>query len=146
MQLSPHFTLDELTFSQEAARKGIDNTPDSDEILRLKRLCVNVLDPLEDLIKTPVFVSSGFRCLRLNTAVGGSKNSQHMRGEAADTSAKGYTVEQLYQLIKNSNLPYDQLIQEFNRWVHVSYSERNRRQCLRATKDALNETVYTVDS
>lgn len=143
MDLTPHFTLAEMTSSQTAVREGIDNTPNSAQIINLQRLCLNILEPLEVSGKV-LIVSSGFRCVELNKRIGGASTSQHCNGEAADINAKGFNVEQLYQYLKHSGLPFDQLIQEFGQWVHVSYSDRNRRECLRATK-VNGKTVYTKD-
>lgn len=145
MLLSPHFTLEELTVSQEAVRKNLDNTPSRGVIKSLTLLCDNMLEPIHDLVKSSVIVSSGYRSVLVNEAIGGADNSQHVKGEAADINAKGYTVEALYKLIKKSGLPFDQLIQEFDRWVHVSFSSRNRKMCLRATKNVLGKTMYVVD-
>lgn len=142
MNLSHSFTLDELTASQTATRNGIDNTPNPQQIEALKKLCENILEPLQQ--RLTISISSGFRCVELNKAIGGAGSSQHCLGEASDISAKEMNVEQLYQYIKHSGLPYDQLLQEYDRWVHVSYSSRNRRQCLRAVKEN-GKTVYKPD-
>ena len=144
MNLSPHFTLVELTRSQTAIRHSIDNTPSPIEIENLRNLCVNLLEPLRDLVGKPISISSGYRCRTLNSLVGGSATSQHIQGKAADLSVEGYTTEELFNKIKNSNLQFDQLIQEFDSWVHISYSSKktNRFQILRATKSK-GKTKYT---
>ena len=120
MNLSPHFTLAEMTVSQTAARRGIDNTPGDSEIAALKTLCIEVLEPVRAHFDRPVIVSSGYRSPALNRAIGGSSSSQHCKGEAADFSVPGIGVLDLAQWM-HRNLQYDQLIYEFGRWVHVSY-------------------------
>lgn len=102
----------------------------------LRILCEQVLQPLRDSMGRAVFVNSGYRCHRLNQAVGGSQNSQHLIGQAADIETSHLTIEQLYQRIKNSSLPFDQLIQEFGYWVHISFNPAGgRKQCFRAIRE-----------
>lgn len=147
MNLTKNFPLRELLRSQTATRLGFDEqfNPSSDIIENLRLLCVNVLQPLRDGMGRALFVNSGYRCLRTNEAVGGAKTSQHLSGQAADIEAGHLTIEQLYQRIKNSDLPFDQLIQEFDQWVHVSYNAAGgRRQCLRAISDN-GKTRYLPD-
>ena len=119
--------------SSTAQIKRIDNNPNEDQKEALKSLINNVLDPLRELYGNPIVVSSGFRSLDLNRAVGGAKNSQHMKGEAADiyTGTKEGN-KKLFDLIRD-NLPFDQLIDEKNfSWVHVSFREgHNRKQVLK---------------
>lgn len=133
MKLSEHFTLEEMLHSDTARQKGIDNALPNDAVLMsLKALCRNVLEPLRKVYGKPITVTSGYRCPVLNKAVGGVANSQHTKGEAADLSV-GSTAEnrKLFDLIRQLKLPYDQLIDEYGmRWVHVSYSPRNRRQVI----------------
>lgn len=142
MKLSPNFTLAEMLESQTARRKGISEqfTPSPEVINSLRALCKNILQPLRDEIGGPIKVSSGYRTPRLNRAIGGARNSQHMVGEAADIQGlNGLTNRQLFNKIKQMNLPFDQLIWEFGNdqnpaWVHVSFGPRNRRQVIRVTK------------
>lgn len=139
MNLSKNFYLDEMLASQSAVRLGFDEqfSPDQAVIDNLRALCQNVLQPLRDGLQRAILTSSGYRCPRVNQAIGGAKTSQHLFGMAADINVGHLTTEQLYQRIKNSGLVFDQLIQEFDRWVHVSYNPNvsaNRRQCLRAVK------------
>lgn len=131
VHLSPHFTLAELTVSQEAARRGIDNTPPHEVIERLRRTAQGLEAVRVRLGCAPVIVTSGYRCQALNAAIGGSVNSQHMRGEAADIIAPrfGCPVE-VAAALRDSGVEYDQLILEYERWVHVSFSERPRHQAL----------------
>src|ERR1700676_5245324 len=91
MQLSTNFTLEEMLASQTAVRDGIDNTPTEEVISRLKDLCDNVLQPLRNLLKQPLIISSGYRSPTLNKAVGGVPNSEHQLGQAADITVPGMT-------------------------------------------------------
>lgn len=129
-----YFTLNELIKSDAAKRSKINNTPNKQEENNLIALVENILDPLREAYGKPIIVTSGFRCERLNKLVNGSKTSQHRTGQAADIRTVEDTVEEnkkLFDLIQELNLPFDQLIDEYNfDWVHVSYSPRNRRQIL----------------
>lgn len=137
MKLSNNFSLAEMIKSQTALRKGINNTPEQDEIDKLRALCENVLQPVRDHFGKPVTVNSGFRCLQLNRAIGSKDTSQHRKGEAADIEIAGVPNKELAEWIRD-NLEFDQLILEFYSdddpaagWVHVSYIEQGRRkQCL----------------
>ena len=137
MKLSGHFSLAELTKSQTATRKGIDNQPTLDHIENLTELCTQVLEPTRRNFGKPMVISSGYRSEELCEAIGSSKNSQHAKGEAADFEMFGLDNKELAKYIKN-NLVFDQLILEFynpddpsSGWVHCSYSkEENRKQSL----------------
>ena len=137
MKLSGHFSLAELTKSQTATRKGIDNKPTLDHIENLTELCTQVLEPTRRNFGKPMVISSGYRSEELCEAIGSSKNSQHAKGEAADFEMFGVDNKELAKYIKN-NLVFDQLILEFynpddpsSGWVHCSYSkEENRKQSL----------------
>ena len=129
-----YFTLNELIKSDSAKRSKINNTPTKQEEKNLIALINNVLDPLREAYGKPIIVTSGYRCERLNKLVNGSKTSQHLYGFAADIRTVEDTIEEnkkLFDLVQKLNLPYDQLIDEYNYdWVHVSYSPRNRKQIL----------------
>ena len=126
---SKHFTLDEFTKSQIAAREGIDNTPTDFAIENLNLLCLKILDPLREAIKKPVVVSSGYRNELLNKKAGGTNGSQHTQGEAADIYVPGMTARQLFDwILRNTCLPIDQIIDEFEAWVHVSYDKNKTKQ------------------
>ena len=137
MKLSGHFSLAELTKSQTAVRKGIDNKPTLDHIENLTELCTHVLEPTRRNFGKPMVITSGYRSEELCEAIGSSKNSQHAKGEAADFEMFGVDNKELAKYIKN-NLIYDQLILEFynpddpsSGWVHCSYNkEENRKQSL----------------
>lgn len=129
-----YFTLAELTKSATAKRKGIDNTPNEKVKQNLNLLVEKILDPLREAWGGPIIVTSGYRCGKLNKAVGGAKGSQHMLGQAADICTLSDTSianKLLFDKIKELKLPYDQLIDEHNyNWIHVSYGPRNRRQII----------------
>lgn len=127
-----YFSIKEMTKSNTATAKGIDNTPDQTITDNLTKLIEAVLDPLREWYGKPIIVNSGYRCEALNKAIGGAKSSQHMLGEAADiTVGSKEENEKLFNYIKD-NLEFDQLINEYDfSWVHVSYREgRLRKQVL----------------
>ena len=139
MQLSTNFHLNEMTRSQTALRRGIDNTPDAATVERLRTLCLTVLQPVRDHFARPLTVNSGYRCPELNAAIGSQPTSQHIRGEAADVEIPGLDNRVVAEYIRD-HLDFDQLILEFyeegepsSGWVHVSYvsPEKNRKVCLR---------------
>lgn len=129
-----YFSMTELTKSATANRRGIDNTPSEEIRHNLTLLVERILDPLREAWGAPIIVTSGYRCPKLNKAVGGAKTSQHMYGQAADIRTVSDTAadnRRLFNLIQELKLPYDQLIDEYGyNWVHVSYGARNRRQIL----------------
>ena len=145
IRLTDHFTLAEMLDSDKAVIKGYTEQffPSAGVIQNLRLLCENVLEPLREQADRPVNVSSGYRCQRVNAQVGGSFTSQHMTGQAADFKVSGLTIPQTIELIRALDLPFDQLINEFGRWVHVSYSARDRRQVMIASKNRYNKTIYT---
>lgn len=147
MILSRNFTLSELTVSQTAARKGINNDPPGEAITELRRLCDTVLQPLRDALGSPIVVSSGYRSPLLNRAVGGARESCHVHGRAADIMAPGVPVLQLCKRIVDLGLPYRQLIDEFGAWVHVSIEPVGTtasRQTLTARRGRNGRTIYTA--
>lgn len=130
MNLSPHFTLEELTLSQTAARLGLDNTPPPDVVDNLKRTAIG-LELVRNLVGCPISVSSGYRSPLVNKAVGGASQSQHLTGQAADITAPGYgSPDALVRAIVGSQIPFDQVIREFDSWCHISFSPTPRRQAL----------------
>ena len=142
MNLTTNFSLLELTKSQTAERKGIDNTPSPDHQESLKLLCTHILQPVRAHFERVVSVSSGYRSPELCLAIGSKTTSQHAKGEAADFEIFGVSNKELADWI-HFNLNYDQLILEYwkeedpnSGWVHCSYIEgNNRRQYLRAYKE-----------
>jgi len=135
-KLTDHFSLEEMTFSETAVRHGINNKPDAATRRNLLELCENILEPIRDLAGGPINVTSGYRSPTLNSLVGGSPESQHKTGEAADINCPLFNPGTLFNKIRESDLRFDQLIDEFGGWVHVSHRSpgRNRRQVLRARK------------
>lgn len=143
MQLSKNLSLREATKSVTALRLGVDNTPDEYEIKNLERIAHAIFQPLRDHFDTPIAVTSGFRSKALNEAVGGSKYSQHIVGEALDLDADvygGVSNAELFHFIA-TRLEFDQLIWEFGdddnpAWVHVSLKrEGNRGRKLKAVRE-----------
>ncbi len=142
MNLSKHFTLGEFIHSDIAVRKGIDNTPTEEIINNLKALCTNVLEPIREYFKKPIRISSGYRSLALNKAIGGSKTSQHCLGCAVDFTVQDISVDEVFKNIIKMSINFDQNIQEFSAWSHISYLKSgNRRQNLIAKK-VNGKTVY----
>jgi hypothetical protein len=151
MKLSKNLSLKEATKSNTATRLGIKNEPEQWEINNLRAVAENIFQPVRDHFGVPIGVSSGYRCKELNTAIGGSKYSQHMIGEALDIDADIYgkvTNAEIFNYIKN-NLEWDQMIWEFGddeepNWVHVSYKEAgtNRKQLRRAYRDEKGRVYY----
>ena len=141
MILSQNFTLQELTYSDTAIRKGMDNTPNEEQIENLRLVCNNILEPVRVHFKAPVVVSSGYRSVAVCEAVGSSSKSQHTKGQAADFEIFGIPNKEVADWIVN-NIDYDQCILEFwnenepnSGWVHCSFSSAgNRRQYLKAQK------------
>lgn len=129
-----YFTIKELCKSNTAVQCGIDNSPTKEVEQNLIQLVENILDPLREAWGRPIIVNSGYRCPELNSKVGGAKNSQHLLGLAVDIQTRSDSREdnkRLFELVKTLNLPFDQLIDESNySWIHVSYSDRHRRQIL----------------
>ena len=143
MKLTENFSLNELTKSQTAERKGIDNTPSAEHQENLKSLCEMILQPIRDHFGQVVSVSSGYRSPELCVAIGSSTQSQHAKGEASDFEIFGVSNKELADWI-DENLDYDQLILEYwkgedepnSGWVHCSYTNgNNRKQYLRAYKE-----------
>lgn len=141
IRFSDHFTLGELTLSQTAVRKGLLNVPGQAEILCLRALVTHILEPLRVHVGKPIVISSGFRCAKLNKAIGGVETSQHCLGQAADITVPGMPVAELAKTIRELALPFDQLIDEFGSWVHVSYGPKHRREVLTA-RTIGGKTVY----
>lgn len=135
MQLSKNFTLEELCYSLTAVQQKIDNKPSEAEIDNLKALCTNILQPLRDWFGKPITIGSGYRCQKLNKAVGGVSNSRHTLGEAVDICIDGDLKKgrAFFDWIK-THCKFDQLIWEHNAkgsyWVHVSYKKPNRMQAI----------------
>ena len=128
MNLTKNFSLAELTYSNTAKARGIDNTLPP-YLMRNAQALAERLQLIRDVLRAPITISSGYRCPELNKAVGGTKSSQHQLCLAADIHAKGYTAQELFKLISGSNFGFDQLILEKiggKEWVHISVQPRER--------------------
>jgi hypothetical protein len=138
-------------YSNTATRRGIDNTPNDEQLNNMELIANEVFEPLREWVGGPIKINSFFRCPELNTAIGGSSKSQHCKGQAIDiddTFGKATNAE-MYNFIKE-NLDFDQMIWEFGdddnpAWVHISYvsEDDNRRRCLKAYKEN-GKTKYMV--
>ena len=152
MKLSQNLSLAEVTKSATAKRRGIANEPTEEHLKNLKALAENIFQPIREEFMCPIFISSGYRSEALNEAIGGSKTSQHSKGEALDLDADVYGVitnADIFHYIEDS-LNFDQLIWEFGTdenpdWVHVSYREegKNRGQVLKAVRKG-GRTSYVI--
>jgi hypothetical protein len=133
MNLSPNFTLEELTVSEIAARKGLDNTPNATEVANLMRVA-ELLEQVRALLGKPILVNSAFRSKPVNDAVGSRDTSQHRQGCAADIRVPGMSPKQVVQACIDAKLPFDQVIEEFDSWTHISVpntkEQQPRRQAL----------------
>jgi uncharacterized protein YcbK (DUF882 family) len=127
MILTKNFKLDELCRSETGERLGLCNVPTDNDIINLKRLANEILQPLRDHLAQPIIITSAFRSPRVNRAVGGSERSQHMVGQAADIRVANMPIAELIETIKNLDLPYHQLINEFDSWVHVSIAPTGQK-------------------
>ncbi len=140
--ISKHISYKEGVYSATALRRGIDNTPNDEQLNNMELIAEKIFEPLRAYVNGPIKINSFFRSAKLNTAIGGSKTSQHCKGQAMDiddTFGKATNAE-MYHFIKE-HLDFDQMIWEFGNddntnWVHVSYvsPEKNRNKCLKAYK------------
>ena len=142
MNLSAHVTLAEFQDSPTATTHGINNKMNESQIASAKLLCENVFEPLRSYLNTPIKISSAYRSVQLNKMIKGAIGSQHTKGEAMDLQigANGF-------FFIKTKLEFDQLIWEFGNdenpsWVHVSFSSKNRKQVLKATKKN-GKTIYS---
>jgi zinc D-Ala-D-Ala carboxypeptidase len=120
MNLTPHFTLEELTASEAADRNGWDNTPNEQELANLKRLA-DFLEQVKAVVgNKPIMVNSAFRSKLVNDSVGSKDTSQHRIGCAADIRVPGMTPDEVVKAVIASKIGYDQVIREFDRWTHIS--------------------------
>lgn len=151
MKLSKYVSLAEVTRSDTAKRKGIDNSPTAEHLENLKVISEEVFDKVREYFGVPIFISSGYRSAALNKAIGGSSTSDHNNGRALDLDQDGHgngvTNADVFNYIKD-HLDFDQLIWEFGTaknpdWVHVGYRKgENRKQVLEAYRDAQGKTKY----
>ena len=149
--ISKHISDREGVYSTTAMRRGLDNTPDGEQLANMKLLAEKVFEPLREWVGGPIRINSFFRGPELNKAIGGSSKSQHCKGQAVDIDDGGCnkTNAEMYKYIKDE-LEFDQMIWEFGdddnpNWVHVSYvsEDANRNRCLKAYRDK-GKTKYMV--
>lgn len=127
-----NFSMSELIKSDKAIQYNINNMPDINSLDCMLNLIVYCLQPIRELLKKPMIITSGYRNFQVNRLVNGKENSQHTKGQAADFQVRGMSVQQIVNIIEKSNIEYDQLINEYDKWVHVSYAKgKNRRKTLK---------------
>ena len=133
MNLSPNFTLEELTYSETAQRKGLDNAPTEEVKANLVRLA-RFLEEVRRVLGRPIMINSAYRSIKVNEAIGSKATSQHCFGCAADIRVPGLTPDDVVKMILKSNIEYDQIIREFDSWVHISipnkFADKPRRMAL----------------
>lgn len=148
MKISPNFTANELIRSQTAARRGINNRPNVEQFTNLIYLAT-VLEQVRSLFGSPVHITSGYRSLELNRAIGSNDNSRHVLGLAADFVVSGVSNKNVFNEIKASNIPYRTVILEFpesaNGWIHLDiypFAQQGKHRNLIAKK-VNNQTQYS---
>src|SRR5436190_24207807 len=123
MQLSPHFSLAELTFSEIALRQGFDNTPPPEVIPNLAQLALTLLEPARLLLGVPLHINSGYRSHLVNECIGGDAHSAHMAGRAANFIPIGIPLlDAFHDLRVTAALPYDRIIWECQAWIHIAFA------------------------
>lgn len=123
-----NFKISELIHSDKAVQKNINNMPDINSLDNMLNLIVYCLQPIRDYIKKPMVITSGYRNKEINKLVGGKENSQHLTGCAVDFHIQGISITQTIELVKKSGVEYDQLINEHNKWVHISFIKNKNRK------------------
>lgn len=142
IRLTDNFYLSEFTQSETAARKGIDNTPPDFAVNNLRRTA-ELLQQIRNKIGKPITITSGFRCPELNVAIGGAKNSDHTRGNAADFVSPSFgSAKDLAQFIISSKIPFGQIILEGN-WVHISTEPKSEINRVLTAKFENGRVTYT---
>ena len=148
-QLSPHFTIEEFTQSQTAGRLGINNDLPI-ELYETAKRTAEGLEQVRSLLRShPIHISSGYRCLALNAALGSKNTSQHVKAEAVDFTCPTFgSVDRIVRAIVGSTIKYDQVIREFcskdnpnSGWVHISFSDKPKRQALIIDQDGVRGYV-----
>jgi uncharacterized protein YcbK (DUF882 family) len=119
LKLSEHFTLEELTASDIAVRNGLNNKPNGDVMVNLTRLAT-FLEKVRFLFNKPIHINSAYRSPVINKLLGSKPTSQHCIGCAADIKIEGLSPDQIVSRIVNSTIGYDQVIREYDSWVHIS--------------------------
>lgn len=127
-----YFSMSELIHSDTAILNNINNMPDINSLDNMLDLVYYVLNPIRERIKKPIIVTSGYRNKEVNRLVGGKSTSQHLKGQAVDFIIKGMKPCEIVHFIRNTYIEYDQLINEYDKWVHISYNKgNNRQQCFK---------------
>ena len=126
-----NFKISELIHSDTAVQHNINNMPDINSLDCMLELIVNCLQPIREKLGKPMIITSGYRNSQVNKLVGGASNSGHTKGQAVDFVVNGMTPAKVCEFIKNSGVEYDQCINEYNQWTHISYNKgKNRKQIL----------------
>lgn len=133
--------MSELIYSETAIKNNINNMPDINSLDNMLELIVNCLQPVRDLIKKPMIITSGYRNSQVNKLVGGANNSGHLTGRCADIHVNGMTAKELYNFIKKSGVKYRQCILENNSWVHLDY----KKDDLKCENLIYNGKSYVLD-
>ena len=127
-----NFTISELVKSDTAEKHGLNNTPDINSLDNLLELIFYVLQPLREKLGKPIIITSGFRSVKVNNLVGGVANSEHLYGQAADFVVNGMTPKQVVEFVKKSGIEFDQCINEYDQWTHISFNKgHNKKQVLK---------------
>lgn len=127
-----NFTISELVKSDTAEKHGLNNTPDINSLDNLLELIFYVLQPLREKLGKPIIITSGFRSVKVNNLVGGVANSEHLYGQAADFVVNGMTPAQVVEFVKKSGIEFNQLINEYDQWTHISFNKgHNKKQVLK---------------
>lgn len=127
-----NFKISELIYSETAVKNNINNMPDINSLDNMLELIVYCLQPIRDKLQKPMVITSGYRNPQVNKLVGGVSNSAHLYGQAVDFTVSGMTPAQVVDFIKKSGVEYDQLINEYDKWTHISYVKgKNRKQVLK---------------
>ena len=123
-----NFSISELIKSDTATKYNINNMPNLQQLDNMLKLIVLCLQPIRDKLNRPMMITSGFRCKLLNEKVGGKNNSQHLEGKAVDFIVPNASISSIIDFIKKSGIEYDQLINEYDKWVHISFNKGNNRK------------------
>lgn len=124
-----NFKMSELIYSETAIKNNINNMPDINSMDNMLNLIYYCLQPVRELLGAPMIITSGYRNPLVNRLVGGVNSSQHTKGQAVDFTVLGITPNQIISIIKTSKIEFDQLINEYDKWVHISYNKgKNRKQ------------------